>query len=194
MMSEVSDKTRKQQMKTATGGKQMIEEDVKEQEQGMNCTSLPDLHTIYHAGCPDGCMAAAILMDWMLTERGPNALQHATMTQMHRGDPLPKIADGSEVWMLDVSAGRAQMIELSERCKLRVIEHHADAAADCEGLDFCTFDEGECASTILNNLFWSYIGLSWLLRYIRDLDLGEGKLPFMDEFAAGLRQLAMNAH
>ena len=89
---------------------------------------------IYHADCYDGFTAA-----WI----AHTALDgRAELFPGRYGEKPPySLAEGREVLVVDFSYPREQMIELNEVAgTLVVLDHHKTAEANCEGLDFCTFD------------------------------------------------------
>lgn len=96
----------------------------------MNRTPL----VIYHAKCYDGFTAAWIAR----TALGPE-------TECYPGvyGELPpyELAKYREVYVIDFSYPREQMLVLNDFAgSLLVLDHHATAKYNCEGLPFCEFD------------------------------------------------------
>lgn len=136
-------------------------------------------YVLFHANCPDGFGAATVA--WM------NFGDNATYIPVQYGEPLPEIADGSYVFIVDFSYDRETLIALKERSELLVVlDHHKTARDALEGLDFATFDLSKSGSV----LAWEYFhpnGLAPLLiRYIQDRDLWQWKLPDSREVSAFL--------
>jgi oligoribonuclease NrnB/cAMP/cGMP phosphodiesterase (DHH superfamily) len=88
----------------------------------------------------------------------------------------PPDMSNREVYILDFSYPRQQMIEMHSKAKSLVcIDHHITAKQDLEGLDFCLFDMNESGAS----LTWKYFVSNGLLgsdmpplvSYVRDRDL-----------------------
>jgi len=68
---------------------------------------------------------------------------------------------------------------------LRVLDHHASAQKDLEGLDFCEFDMNRSGA----GMTWDAIqseGRPWLVNYVEDRDLWRFKLPNSKEVNAAI--------
>ncbi len=132
---------------------------------------------IFHASCVDGFAAA-----WAAWRKFGD---EADYVPAHYGEPAPEVT-GREVVIVDFSFPRAALLEMKEKAaSLRVLDHHKSAAADLEGLDFCTFDMNRSGA-----------GIAWdelvggerpkLIDYVQDRDLWRFNLPRSREVSAWL--------
>jgi len=165
---------------------------------------------IYHANCMDG--AGAALAAWLKFG------EQAEYRPANYGD-LPPSADqlcgGREVYVLDFSYKRADMIRVAENVldapraewlqipkslsvseryeilkgpysgKLVVLDHHATAQKELVGLPFCEFDMNRSGAAMA----WEHFHgreLPQLIRYIQDRDLWKWELPHSREVSAAL--------
>jgi oligoribonuclease NrnB/cAMP/cGMP phosphodiesterase (DHH superfamily) len=119
---------------------------------------------IYHGpNCADGFTAA-----WVAhTVFGDSA----DYLEAAYGDAPPDVT-GRDVLIVDFSYPRATLLEMAEKAKsLRVLDHHASAQRDLEGLDFCTFDMNECGATLTWKALRPSEPVPTLCLYVRDRDL-----------------------
>ena len=88
---------------------------------------------IYHADCYDGFTSA-----WIARQAMPDC----ELFEGRYGEAPPYAnASGRDVYILDFSYPREQMLQLNEAAaSLLVLDHHKTAEANCKGLDFCEFD------------------------------------------------------
>lgn len=132
---------------------------------------------IYHASCTDGWTSA-----WVGWRKFGDEAEYVPAQY---GSPPPDVT-GRDVFILDFSFARATLLEMkADASSLRVIDHHKSAAADLDGLDFCTFDMNRSGA-----------GLTWdelhggerpkLVDYVEDRDLWRFHLPRSREISAWL--------
>lgn len=149
---------------------------------------------IHHAGCSDGVCGAMVI--WLeLNGRGD-------LLAAKYGDEPPGDRDieDRDVWIVDFSYPRDVLTHINELANsLRVFDHHETAMANCEGLDFCHFDMGECGASLVFEYilrretscrrFDNLIGqkLTELIAYVEDRDLWKWELPDSREVNAYLR-------
>jgi hypothetical protein len=132
---------------------------------------------LYHAQCPDGWGAAVAAWHKLGDTAGYCPVRY--------GDPLPKIADGARVYIVDFSYDRQTLLALAERCEVTVLDHHKTAQAELEGLPFATFDLTKSGAV----LAWEHFcgtPVPPLLLYIQDRDLWQWQLLRSREVSAGL--------
>lgn len=122
---------------------------------------------IYHANCYDGFTAA-----WVARRAMPDC-------ELYEGrygeEPPYELAREREVYILDFSYPREKMLGLNECTgmtgSLTVLDHHKTAEANCQGLDFCTFDMDRSGCRMAWEHFFGTVCVpDWLLR-IEDRDL-----------------------
>jgi nanoRNase/pAp phosphatase (c-di-AMP/oligoRNAs hydrolase) len=145
------------------------------------------IYVIYHAECSDGFCAA-----WLFHMAYPNA----TFIPANYGQPLPVIEDGSRVFILDFSYPRGVMVALAERCKVLVLDHHKTAAANCEGLEFCIFDQSRSGARMAydwlmtNHLAFEDGGkIEMLVNYVQDRDLWQHQMVDTHTINACIRSI-----
>ena len=129
---------------------------------------------LYHANCADGFCAA--LAAWL--KFGDSA----SYFPVQYGEPIPDGAlanpGGSDLYILDFSYARGTLTTLaSEFRSVLVLDHHASAEKELEGLPFCRFEKNKSGAVMA----WEYFfpGKPWplLFAYVQDRDLWEWKLP-----------------
>ena len=147
---------------------------------------------IYHKGCLDG--AAAALAAWLKFG------DEAEYRPASYGDPAPTDDEvrGRDVYVLDFSYPRAELERMAAACAspdgghLEVIDHHKSAKADCEGLEFCTFDMDHSGAALAWFRFHGRTTsrnetmLPELFAYVQDRDLWRWELPHSKEVSAAL--------
>jgi oligoribonuclease NrnB/cAMP/cGMP phosphodiesterase (DHH superfamily) len=125
---------------------------------------------IYHANCRDGWCAAYL---------AKKAFPDAELWPAQYGDAPPLFkAEGREVLMVDFSYSRAEVEGLNAvAAKLVVLDHHKSAAANLEGLDYCTFDMSRSGA----GMTWDFLHPGqmrpWFVAYVEDRDLWRHALP-----------------
>lgn len=139
---------------------------------------------IYHGNCPDGFTAA-----WCAhqTERWNGA--EFFPAHYNSGGPieLPAV-DGRAVLILDFCPKRPQLLDIHARAaSLRVLDHHKTAEADCDGLDFCTFDMERSGAGLAWDELVDGPTRPWLVDYVEDRDLWRFKLPDSEAINAYIR-------
>ena len=88
---------------------------------------------LHHRNCSDGFGAA-----WAAYTSSRGKEMEFIGVNYH--EPIPDIVD-KEVFILDFCYPRGVLLDLKSKNKsLVVLDHHATAREDCEGLGFCTFD------------------------------------------------------
>jgi uncharacterized protein len=138
-------------------------------------------YVLYHANCMDGFGAA--LCAWLKFG------DKAEYIPCAHGQPMPAIEDGSYVYILDFSFSRTELEQLWDRVAgLDVIDHHATARTELEGLPFAIFDMNKSGA----RLAWEYFHPQFadsvpdLIRYIEDRDLWKWSLHHSKEINAAL--------
>jgi uncharacterized protein len=135
---------------------------------------------IYHTACPDGYCAA-----WVAAR----ALGNVELYPGEYGkEPPYELARARQVYIVDFSYPREQLLKLNDQVtKLRVLDHHATAQKDLEGLEWCVFDMNRSGAGIT----WDYFHLSeprpWIVDYTEDRDLGRFALPNSQEISLRIR-------
>lgn len=144
-----------------------------------------ETHVLYHANCPDGFTAAAVV--WGAHE------DSAIYTPVEYQQPLPPIPDRSRVIMVDFSYPREVLEALSRRVsELIVLDHHKTAKEALAGLDFARFDLSKCGSRLAWEHFHPGKEVPELVRYVEDRDLWKWELPHSREVSAWLATVERN--
>jgi len=142
---------------------------------------------IYHGNCHDGFGAA-----WAAWR----ALgDRATYIPAQYGQPMPEIPDGAVVAMVDISYPRDQLEELAKRCaELTVLDHHATAREDLEGVPFAIFDMNKSGARLAWEFWHPHEPLPKLLAYVEDRDLWRWELWGSRAVSAALSSYPMLFH
>jgi oligoribonuclease NrnB/cAMP/cGMP phosphodiesterase (DHH superfamily) len=145
-------------------------------------------YVLYHKSCPDGFAAALAAWKSLGTNDAYSDPVHYIPVQY--GDPIPDMADESDVFILDFSYDRSTILGLCERmAAVVVIDHHKTAEADLTGLAHpklqLIFDRNQSGAV----LSWVYfhgtgVPVPTLFKYVQDRDLWTWKLGMSREFSA----------
>jgi nanoRNase/pAp phosphatase (c-di-AMP/oligoRNAs hydrolase) len=141
-------------------------------------------YILYHANCPDGFGAA-----WSAYHKFGS---EAVYLPVRHGNPLPEMADGSEVYILDFSYDRATLSALAARCQVKVLDHHKTAQAELEGLACAEFDMERSGAVMAWNYFFPDQPVPALLQYVQTQDLWRWDLPDCHEICAALALYPMD--
>lgn len=157
------------------------------------CAPRPHTYVLYHRDA-DGFASA--FAAWC-------ALGYAGVTyiSVQYGEPLPAMADGSRVFIVDFSYKRTVLMDLCQRMReVVVLDHHKTAEEELRGLACATFDMEKAGC----QLAWDYFSnpavisenapaaellaepLPWLLAAVADRDLWKFALPATAEISAAL--------
>lgn len=124
------------------------------------------MYVLYHKGCVDGFTSAWVA--W-------RALENATFAAVQYGDVAP-VPNGEDVYILDFSYPRDELITLAERSRsVVVIDHHKTAAAALDGLENdrldVRFDMEKSGAMLAWEYFFPGKTIPVLIRYVQDRDL-----------------------
>lgn len=143
---------------------------------------------ITHKNCQDGtgCVLVSHYYDYK------NNLKPRKIIYCQYGKYLqvPDVVN-KDVIIADFSFDRETMKQMKKDAKsLIVLDHHASAEKELEGLNFCIFDMEESGATLL----WKYLfpdkDVADLFKYIKDRDIWRWELPNSKEVSAGLSLLS----
>ncbi len=127
---------------------------------------------IYHDRCPDGTAAAWCVGMFYGFD---NCVFHPAV---HGTDPPLKKARAAErTYIVDFSYDRGKLLKLASVTELKVLDHHASAEAQCQGLDFCEFDMKRSGAGMAWDHFWPDLDRPWFIDYIEDRDIWNWKWP-----------------
>ena len=126
------------------------------------------IYILYHANCYDGFASAYAA--WKVL--GDNA----NYIPVQHGDPLPEIPDGSEVYIQDFAYSRPELLALSDRTSVTVLDHHKTAMNDLSGLSFAIFNLNKSGATLAWEYWHDNSPVPELFAYIEDRDLQRLKL------------------
>jgi|SRR3990167_2055634 len=138
---------------------------------------------IYHKNCFDGICSAWVA--WKKFE------DYANYIPMSYGDNLPYFPEGADIYFIDFSLKRKELIQLHEIYKVTVIDHHKTAEKELEGLDFCIFDMNESGASLAWKYFFPNINIPLLVRYIKDRDLWLFKEKYSEEINSYIQSFPM---
>ena len=132
--------------------------------------SMVIYHTYADKPCHDGFTAA-----WIACKYLP---EDTILIAAKYGDPAPDVT-GSDVYVLDFSFPRDVLIRMNEQAAhLVVLDHHATAQRELEGLDFCQFST-ERSGAMMAWDFFREDGDTCpeLVKHVQDRDLWRWELP-----------------
>ena len=137
------------------------------------------IYVLYHANCVDGFGAA--FAAW---KKFKDQAQYIPVTY---GQSFPLMKTNSEVYIVDFSYPRAQLLNLVQSMsKVVVLDHHKTAQEDLKGLDFAKFDMKKSGAMLAWEYFHPETKVPKLIEYIQDRDLWNNILPQTKEFNLGL--------
>lgn len=143
---------------------------------------------LYHGGCYDGHAAA-----WVARKAIAEAGAVASFIPCFFGRSVPEIEHGDRVYVLDFSFPRAVLEQMHERAaSMVVLDHHATAEADLDGLDYCYFDMEKSGAVLAWETFYGGLPVPEILRYVQDRDLLRNELPHSAEIVAAIRSWPMD--
>lgn len=145
-----------------------------------------DSVVLYHGpDCQDG-FASAFAAWTILGDR-------AKYQPVQYGQPVPLTDDGADVYVVDFSFSREQLIALARRSnRVIVLDHHKTARDALAGLDgtvpglSVTFDMEKSGAVLAWEHFHPGEPVPALLRYVQDRDLWRWALPHSREVSAAL--------
>lgn len=148
------------------------------------------IKVLYHAGCPDGFMAAYIA--WLKFDgEHRDKVEYISVSY---GQKPPQIPEYDTVYLLDFCYGRKTIEELGKDHYLAILDHHKTAQEALEGLDpeiaEVIFDMERSGATIAWDYFMGIGNLPkdrpWYVNYTEDRDLWRFALPYSKEINAWL--------
>lgn len=138
---------------------------------------------IYHGGCYDGITAA-----WVCRLAMPDA----EFIPATYGQGTVDISGVDELYIVDFSYPRDILVEMKSYVeKMVVLDHHKTAQANCEGLDFCTFDMEKSGAGLAWDYFFPNEPRPNLVNYVEDRDLWRFALPYSEEVHAFISSFPM---
>jgi uncharacterized protein len=141
------------------------------------------VYILYHASCNDGFGSA-----WAAYQKFGAKAQYIPVQY---GESLPKLPDGSMIYIVDFSYSRDVLLSLKKRCEVQVIDHHKTAFEALTGLDFAEFDMNRSGAVMTWSHFFPELGVPMLLQYIQDRDLWTWQLSNSKEINAAIGSYPM---
>ena len=137
---------------------------------------------IYHANCMDGLTAAYVA--WLKFRDRATYIPAVYNTP----PPGPEHIDNRDVYILDFSYPRLELVDMRNRAaSLVVLDHHKTAAKALQGLSFAMFDMDRSGARMAWDFFRPGEQTPRLVDYVEDRDLWRHKLPDTLEINAWLR-------
>lgn len=136
-------------------------------------------HVLYHADCPDG-FGAAYAAWKVLGDR-------ATYLPVHHGAPPPELPSSARVAMVDFSYKRPEILKMKESvADMVVLDHHATAQAELEGLSWAAFDMDKSGARLAWEFWHPGVDLPELLACVEDKDLWLWRVEGSKEVAVAI--------
>lgn len=139
---------------------------------------------LYHGNCPDGTGAA--LAAWLKYQ------EDADYQAVNYGQSLPQIPEGQPVFIVDFSYPREVLERLQDTNPLVVLDHHATAQKDLEGLLCATFDMDKSGAVLSWEYFHPSDPVPEFFLYLQDRDLWRFALKMSREVSMALRSYPMD--
>lgn len=136
------------------------------------------IYVLYHDKCADGFGAAYAAWRKFHTK--------ATYIPVQYHKPVPELPGCTELYIVDFAYPRDILLELNNKFKTIVLDHHKTNQKDLEGLPFCIFNMEKSGAVIAWEYFHPHDPLPQLFKSIQDRDLWEWKLPFTEEVSLAL--------
>lgn len=152
-------------------------------------------YVLYHGNCPDGCGAALAAYCAMGDFAGIDGASFPVeYIPVSYGKAPPEIEPGSNVFVVDFSYPRATLEKLGcEVCnQLVVLDHHATAKDDLEGLPGCHFDMEKSGAVLAWEYFYPNKPVPLFMLYLQDRDLWRFKLAQSREVSAAIGSYPMD--
>lgn len=128
--------------------------------------TVKDTVVISHAGCWDGAAAA-----WVANRKFGYTAEYLFHAYGKPAPELERLA-GKDVYILDFSFPRDVLVEIEKVAKsLLVLDHHATAEKDLEGMSCCTFDMNRSGCRMAWDHFFPGYKVPKVIEYIEDRDL-----------------------
>lgn len=139
-----------------------------------------DTYVLYHRGCHDGFGAAWAA--WKVFG------DQARYIPVQYGGRMPATLMGADVYILDMSYPRDELVALKRRCReLLVLDHHQSAEAELAGLEFAKFDRGRSGCEMAWRHFHPDQPVPLVLEHIEDRDLWKFDLEDTRAVSAALQ-------
>lgn len=142
------------------------------------------VYVLYHFPCQDGFGAAYAA--WK--KFGDEAVYQG----VSYGKPIPELIEPKEVYIVDFSYPKDELVALSQKCKVVVLDHHKSAQEQLAGLEFAQFDMHRSGAGMTWDYFHGKDTRPWFINYIEDRDLWLHKMPNAHEIAAALFSYPMD--
>ncbi|MBW4598517.1 MAG: hypothetical protein KME29_02615 [Calothrix sp. FI2-JRJ7] len=143
---------------------------------------------LYHANCYDGFGSAYAA--WKALG------DSAQYIPVHTGECLAQlkvdIPFGSNVYIQDFAYSRAELLELSKRCSLTVLDHHWTALNDLSGLSFAVLNLNKSGAMLAWEWWHPNEPVPELMYYLQDRDLQQFQLPNSQEVHYALLSYPMD--
>lgn len=137
------------------------------------------IYVLYHSNCLDGSGAR-----YAAEKKFGNKAEYIPVQY---GRKLPKLIDGSCVFILDFAFTRELMDELYERMELlMVVDHHETAMKALQGRPYAIFDMERSGAVMAWEFFHPGTEVPQILLHVQDRDLWKFLLPGTRELMAGL--------
>lgn len=144
-------------------------------------TTDKNVVVIYHKNCWDGLGAA-----WAAWRNFGGKAKYIPFAYH---DPMENLVDitGKDVFIVDFSFKKDILLDMHRKAKrVVVLDHHASAKEDLEGLDFCTFDMSRSGALMTWNFFFPEHEAPEIIKMISDRDLWKFEIPASKPFQAYL--------
>ena len=134
---------------------------------------------LYHKGCDDGFAGA-----WVARRKLGDEAKYIGVVY---GEPIPETNPEDNVFIIDFSYPRDELIKLAEHRGVVVLDHHKTAEDNLGDLPFAKFDMEKSGVTLAWDFFCPMQTPPMVLRHIEDRDLWRFALKGTMEVSSALR-------
>lgn len=148
---------------------------------------------LYHAGCVDGYTACYTAWKRVGAE--------AEYVPVQYGEPPPDVT-GREVYVLDFSYKRPEMLQIIDKAaSVVVLDHHASAEKELANLPIppgklcrIIFDDSRSGAVLAHQFFFPVTPIPELIFLVEDRDLWSWRLPNSKEISAAIASRPFDFH
>lgn len=135
------------------------------------------IYILYHKNCMDGNGAAFAAYK--------KFGESATYIPVNYGEDIPSMPNAEEIYILDFSFPKQILLDMAEKAKVVVLDHHKTAEADLKDLTFAKFDMNKSGAMMAWEYFHGTDRIHTSISHIQDRDLWQFKLADTKAFSAG---------
>lgn len=135
---------------------------------------------LFHAFCPDGFASA-----WVCHRKFGDRADYLP-SAYGKLLPIDEYGKGKQIYMVDFSFPRAELLALKENNDVVVIDHHKTAQADLKDIPGVIFDMEKCGASLTWSTLFPDEEMPPLIAYVEDRDLWKWEMPYSREVSSAM--------